>query len=135
MPECTLTKWDDSGARTENFSVVFKALDFGNAASFKNISNIYVTCSNANSNTTLITLSYRGNTTDSYTTIGGFHTTSAGDEEIVNVKIRDIIKVKTFQLKLDVLQYTDGAFNISDVTILYRTLRDYTTEGDTGNEI
>ena len=127
MAECTLTKWDDSGARTENFSVVFKALDFGNSASFKKISNINVTCKNTNSNSTLITLFYRSNTTDSFTTIGSFHVASAGTEEIVNVKLTDAIKVKTFQLKLNVLQYTDVAFNISDVTILYRPLREYTT--------
>ena len=42
MPQCTLSKWDDSGARTENFSIVFKALDFGNSTEFKKISNIYL---------------------------------------------------------------------------------------------
>ena len=128
MPQCTLSKWDDSGARTENFSVVFKALDFGNSTEFKKISNIYLTFNNQSSTTTLLTLHYRSNATSDFTTIGTIQSTTSGTEEIKEVKLSPIIKVKTFQLKITGLQYTEGDFSISDVNILYRPLRDYSTD-------
>ena len=132
MPaECTLTKWDDSGGRTNNFSAVFKALDFGNPSSHKIISNIYVTFNHDSDVVVSISLLYRTNASDSFTTIGSFVTTTSGTEEIKEIKLPSPLKVKTFQLKLIANQTHDGSFNISDVTILYRPLRDYTTEGTT----
>jgi len=129
MAEITLTKWDDSGCSTENFSFITKAYDFGTSSEFKKISKIYLTVRNALTTDVSYTLSYRTSTHGSFTTLSTYAASYSADDQILDFSPSSPIRCKLFQLKISASQsLTDEEFYVNDLSIVYRSLRDYSTE-------
>ena len=127
----SLVQWDNSPRGTDNFQIVSKLFDFGDASIDKKISKITVALTKDGTTITGLGLSYRTKGSGSYTFLGVVGGELGNATQVLTPDTP--ISCKVFQLKLSGSIGDDpgNALGINDISITYRPLRKYSVQIET----
>ena len=127
----SLVQWDNSPRGTDNFQIVSKLFDFGDASIDKKISKITVAFTKDGTTFTGLGLSYRTKGSGSYTLLGVVGGELGNATQVLTPDTP--ISCKVFQLKLSgsIVDDPGNALGINDISITYRPLRKYSVQIET----
>ena len=132
--EISLRKWNSTPGDTSYFKLITKLTDFGAPLSLKSILGFYINYNYdkkipTTTNTVLIEVCYRENTSHNWTTLCNItdYIISSGTRNYTNhFDFIPIKHLKSIQLKLNVI--SEGGFSINDFGLIYRIYNKVSTE-------
>tara|TARA_R100000808_G_scaffold9836_3_gene26630 strand:+ start:413 stop:2899 length:2487 start_codon:yes stop_codon:yes gene_type:complete len=115
----TISKWSDSSFASTVFKYITPDMDFGQPAQRKRIYKIYVTYKSGGSNVPSLTYGINGSTSVSTAVVDGSFETGKSDWTRGEFKL-DKDANDCYSIRLKIAGSIDSAFEINDISIVYR---------------
>ena len=127
----SIAKWDNSGDPLNNFVIETRMYDFGSISYKKKISSFSITSTSTSSRSNgSVKISYRTNSSDSFTSIGDA-VIKGGKNETTTIGFLTPIVCNKIQFQIKGASNSNAIIEITDMSVMYRPLRKYgSTSGD-----
>ena len=126
----SIVKWDNS-PKLNHLKIETRMFDMGSISYNKKVSSLFITTTSSSSAIASgVTIGYRINSSDSFTTIGST-ILSGSEQRTTQIPISSPIVCTQIQFKIKGISNIEAPIDITDITVIFRPLRKYgSTSGD-----
>ena len=127
----SIVKWDNTPQSVSNFLINTRMFDMGSTSYKKKVFGINITSTSASTDaSSLVKVGYRTNTEVGFTPIGSI-ISHGGRQKVSIIRFLEPVVCYHIQFNMKDLPNIGAPVSLSDLTIMYRPLRNYSsTSGD-----